>query len=123
MHISDGTWPAPACRPMPALSAWLLTAFDAPPTGDADPTVDIAGTRIPRTRPTRRVRTPSLRPASVLPPKVQKLQLRPSRPEAVAVRAAPRWGIALGIASSATVLVAAMGVLSMVGLVALYLMA
>lgn len=79
----------------------LLAAFDAPPTGDVDPTVGGAGT----------VRSRSHRSPRIRPPK----------PRAVA--AGPGWGLALGIASSASLLVAAMGVLSLIGAIALLMLA
>lgn len=110
MYSSDGTFPTARPTFTLGLSDFLLAAFDAPPTGDVDPTVDVGGGRVMRTRPAR-TRT-------VRPPRVRQLQRR-VRP----VQTRSYWGLAFGIASSASLLVMAMGVLSLVGVVALFLLA
>ena len=85
------------------LSDGTALSFDAPPSGDVDPTVGGGG--VVRARP--------------VPP----LRVRAPKPRVRPVAAQPGWGLALGIASSASVLVAAMGALSMVGAAALVMLA
>ena len=101
MHISDGV-----ATPGASFARMLLTAPDVTPrTGDRDPTIDRAGARIARQRPVRRG------------------PIAPSSPPTLDEDPRPTWMLVLGIASSASLLMLAIGILSMVGLLALVLLA